>query len=285
MQMEGRVAYITGGARGQGATLARTFAREGADIVLLDACEQIPTVHYELPARAELDAVAEEIRGLGRRCVAAVADVRDQAQIDAVTERALAELGRIDVVCPNAGIQSTAPFWRMPEEQWHDVIDVNLSGVWRTAKSTAEALIESGGSLVLTASINGHEPLPDYCHYTAAKHGVLGLLKSFAFELGPHGVRVNAVSPGPVRTTMIDNAVDRDRTVGRAGATMDEMHDAIGHWTLLRDTGSLPAQAIADAVLWLTSPGAAHVHGSELVIDAGHSVLPGHNHAPVRTGR
>ena len=282
-KLDGKVAYITGGARGMGAELARTFAAEGADIVISDLCEQIDTVRYELGSRRELEAVADEVRALGRRCVALKADVRVQAELDAVTDRALDEFGKIDVVCANAGIHGVAKFWEMTDEQWDNMIGVNLSGVWKTAKSTAPSMIErQSGCFVVTASVSAREPLADYAHYTSAKHGVVGLARSLGVDLGPHNIRVNTVLPGPIDTYLNDNPVNRDWAAGFPGATTDDMHAAVRHWHNLRGRGALPAAAVVKAALYLASEDAEHVHGAELVVDAGHGLLAGFNHAPVQ---
>jgi SDR family mycofactocin-dependent oxidoreductase len=282
-RLDGKVAYITGGARGMGAEFARTFAAEGADIVISDICENIDTVRYDLGTKDELNAVADEIRAMGRRCVAEVADVRSQEQLDAVTAKALDEFGHIDIVCANAGIHSVAPFTTMSEKQWDDLVGTNLTGIWKTAKSTAPSMIErETGAFILTASVSAREPLPDYAHYTTAKHGVLGLAKSLGIELGPKNIRVNTILPGPTDTYLNDNPVNRDWAAGFKGATTEDMHAAIRHWHILKGRGALPVKAMADAALFLASDDAAHIHGAELAIDAGHSLLPGFNHAPVQ---
>lgn len=282
-RLQDKVAYITGGARGIGAEFARTFAREGADVVILDICSDIDTVLYPLGTKDDLAAVAAEVRGLGRRCVAEVADVRDQGQLDAVTAKALEEFGRIDVVCANAGIQGVGQFWTMPEQQWDDMIATNLTGVWKTAKSTAPSMIErQSGCFILTASISSREPLQDYCHYTAAKHGVLGLAKSLGIDLGPYNIRVNSILPGPLNTPLNDNPVNRDYTAGFQGATMEDFDAAVRGWNNLRGRGTMHPEAIAKAALYLASDDAEHVHGAELSVDAGHGLLPGFNHAPVQ---
>lgn len=282
-RLDGKVAYITGGARGQGAAFALTFAREGADIVISDICDQIDTVRYDLGTKDELEAVAQGVRALGRRCIADVADVRDQAQLDAVTEKALNEFGKIDIVCANAGIHGVAKFWTMTEDQWDNLIGVNLTGIWKTAKSTAPSMIErQAGCFIVTSSVSGREPLPEYCHYTSAKHGVIGLAKSLGIELGPYNIRVNTLLPGPIDTPLNDNPVNRDWAAGFPDATTEDMHASIRHWHNLRGRGALPVQAVANAALWLASDEAEHVHGVELPIDAGHLLLPGFNHAPVQ---
>jgi SDR family mycofactocin-dependent oxidoreductase len=282
-RLEGKVAFITGGARGQGAAMARKFAEEGADIVIVDMCAPVDTVHYEMSSEAELEAVAEDVRALGRGCVAKVADVRDQAALDEAVAEGLRQFGKIDVVCANAGIASFAPFWEMTDQMWDEMIGINLTGVWRTAKAVAPSMIErQSGSMILTSSVCGREPLADYCHYTAAKHGVLGLAKSFALELGPYNIRVNSLLPGPVDTILNDNPVTRDFLAGHEGANSEEMHAAIRHWTILRGRGALPLSATVNAALWLASDESEHVHALEMVVDAGHMILPGFNHAPVQ---
>lgn len=282
-RLDGKVAYITGGARGQGAAFARTFAREGADIVLSDICEDIATVRYSLGTKDELEAVARDVRRLGRRCMAEVADVRDQAQLDAVTAKGLDAFGKIDIVCANAGIHGVAKFTEMTEEQWDNMLAINLTGIWKTAKSTGPSMIQrQSGCFVITASVSAREPLPAYSHYTSAKHGVLGLAKSLAIELGPENIRVNTILPGPIDTPLNNNPTNRDWAAGFEGADENDMHAAIRHWHNLRGRGALPAQAVADAALWLASDEAAHVHGAEIAVDAGHLILPGFNHSPVQ---
>jgi SDR family mycofactocin-dependent oxidoreductase len=282
-RLDGKVAFITGGARGQGAAMARTFAAEGANIVIVDICAPVGSTSYDMGTKDELQGVAEDVRKLGRECVAEIADVRDQEALDSAVAQGIQNFGHIDIVCANAGIASFAPFWEMTDDMWNDMIDINLSGVWRTAKATAPSLIAQGcGSMILTSSICGREPLMDYAHYTAAKHGVLGLAKSFALELGRHNIRVNSLLPGPVNTYLNSNPGTRDILTGIEGATMEDMHAAIRHWTLLRGRGALPEQAIANAALWLASDEAEHVHALELVLDAGHMALPGFNHDPVQ---
>lgn len=282
-RLDNKVAYITGGARGQGAALAVTFAREGADIVISDICANIDTVRYNMSSRRELEAVAEAVRQQGRRCIAEVADVRDQAQLDAVTQKTLAEFGKIDIVCANAGIQGVMRFWEMTEQQWDDMIAINQTGVWKTAKSTAPSMIErQSGCFIITASVNGHEAMQDYCHYVSAKHGALGLAKCFALELGPYNIRVNSILPGPVDTYMTNNPLNRDWATGFKGADYEDMQASIRHWHLLKGRAALPVDAITNTALWLASDESAHVHGAEIVVDAGHMVLPGFNHSPAQ---
>lgn len=282
-RLEGRVAFITGGARGQGAAIARRFAQEGADIIISDICAQIDTIPYPMSSKDDLASVKEEIEQIGRRCVAEVADVRDQAQLDDVVRQGLAEFGRIDIAFANAGITgSIASLWDMTDDQWSDMVDVNLTGVWHTAKAVAPTMIaQKSGVIILTASVNGYEPLSDYCHYVATKHGVLGLAKAFALELGPHNIRVNSILPGPVNTPMLNNPMMNQFIAGFEGATGEDMLNASRNWNLLAGRQALPAEAIANAAFFLASDEADYIHGTELVVDSGHLVMPASNPNPV----
>lgn len=276
-RLQGKVAFITGAARGQGRAIAEKFAREGADIVASDACRDIDTIEYPLGTEAELAETQALVEGLDRRCISAVADVRDQAALEALAGRAFDELGGVDVVCPNAGIAGWGKIWELSERDWIDQIEVNLNGPWRTIKAVAPAMIErgAGGSLIFTSSTNGHEPGPNNAHYTASKHGVLGLMKAAAVELGPYGIRSNAVMPGPVMSAMIDNDISRERFTGTSPGTTEELAAATENWVVLRDTGALAPSVIADAMIWLASEEAESVTGTAIPIDAGHLVLAG----------
>jgi NAD(P)-dependent dehydrogenase (short-subunit alcohol dehydrogenase family) len=182
-----------------------TLAREGADIVMVDIDENIDSVPYDLATADQLEQTRAEVEALGVRVIAARADVRHQDQLDAVVTQAEEEFGGVDICIANAGIWSIAPFWEMHEQQWQDMVDINLSGVWRTAKAATASMIErGGGAIVLISSVNGIEPNADFAHYTSAKSGVIGLMMAIAFEGGPHNIRCNAICPGVVDTPMND---------------------------------------------------------------------------------
>jgi SDR family mycofactocin-dependent oxidoreductase len=275
------VAFITGGARGQGRAIARKFASEGADIVLADICADIATIGYSLGTQDDLRETQRSVEALDRRCLAEIADVRDQAALDGVVARAIETFGKIDIAIAQAGIADYKPFWLISDEEWQDQIDVNLTGAWHTLKAVAPHMIERGsGSIVLTSSVNGIEGGWNYSHYIAAKHGVLGLMKSAALELGSYDIRVNAVLPGPVDTKINDYPRGRDRIVGHEGATRAEYLNSVKYWHALKGRTALPATAIADGMVWLVSDEASNVTGIELIIDAGHNVLPGVNPRP-----
>jgi NAD(P)-dependent dehydrogenase (short-subunit alcohol dehydrogenase family) len=181
--LHGKVALVTGAARGLGQAICAALAGGGADIVATDL--------------SDLDDTSLGVERLGRRVVAREADVRDQGSLDAAVRDGVAELCRLDIVVANAGISNWSRFWEMPEDQWHTMLDVNLGGVWRTFKAAAPVLIDQarGGSVIAISSVAGLKALPAQAHYSAAKHGVVGLVGSAAIELGPYGVRVNSVHP------------------------------------------------------------------------------------------
>ncbi|HEX4305870.1 MAG TPA: mycofactocin-coupled SDR family oxidoreductase [Solirubrobacterales bacterium] len=276
-RLDGKVAFITGGARGQGRAIAAKFAQEGADIVVSDICADLSSIEYPLGREDDLAETVELVESYGRRCLSGIADVRDQAALDEVVARATAELGGIDIVCPNAGIAGWGLIWELSEQDWIEQIEVNLNGPWRTIKAVAPGMIERGrgGSLIFTSSTNGHEPGPNNSHYTASKHGVLGLMKAAAVELGPYGVRANAVMPGPVMSAMIDNDVSRERFTGTSPGTTAELAAATENWVILRDSGALAPSVIADAMIWLASDESGSVTGVSIPVDAGHLVLAG----------
>jgi SDR family mycofactocin-dependent oxidoreductase len=281
--LEGMVVFVTGAARGQGRAHAVASAREGADVVLLDLADQISTVAYPMATKEDLADTVRAVEGLGRRAISVVGDVRAQSDVDAAVAQGIEAFGRVDAVIANAGIVSVAPFWEITEQGWNDTVDTNLSGVWRTAKAVAPHMIEAGsGSIIVISSVNGLEAGDGTAAYAAAKHGLIGLMKTIAVELGPHGVRCNAICPGAIHTGMVDNVPVRDRIVGHEGATIDELIEGVRHYGVLRGSTMLSPDAIARAAVFLNSQMASDITGVALPVDAGHLLLPGFNHAPVR---
>ncbi|GEL21185.1 putative NAD-dependent oxidoreductase [Pseudonocardia sulfidoxydans NBRC 16205] len=281
--LEGKVAFITGGARGQGRAHAITCAREGADVVIVDVVSDVVDTTYGLATADDHAETAKLVREHGRRVVDVEADVRDQAALDAAVARAVDELGHIDIVIANAGIHAFAPFWELTEEQWDAMIGINLTGVWKTIKAATPHLIERGsGSIVVTASVNGLEATANFTHYVAAKHGVIGLAKNIALELAPHGIRCNSISPGATLTAMTDNQVFYDWFAGHEGGTRDDLIAGGHHYGAVKGTSFIDPQAMADTALYLNSDLAANVTGQNIAVDNGHLLLPGAN--PVGTG-
>lgn len=282
-RLDGKVAFITGGARGQGRAHALTLAREGADIVVVDIADEIQSVPYDLARSEDLEETVAQVEDLDRRALAIQADVRSRQQLDEAVSRGIGELGKIDILCANAGIWSRAPFWEISDEMWHDMIDVNLTGVWRSAKAVAPHMIERRqGAIAMTSSVNGLEPGPNYAHYVAAKHGVVGLVRNVALDLAPFGVRCNAVCPGAIDTPMNDWQGAYDMFAGHEGGTREDRSEGGRHFHALAGRSLLPPEALSNAILWLVSDEAEHVTGVALPVDAGHMILPSVNQAPTR---
>lgn len=280
--LDGQVVLITGGSRGQGRAHALTSAREGADIIVVDVTKNLPTVKYPMARAEDMAETVAAVEALGRRIIAVEADVRDQAQLDAAVARGIAEFGRIDALIANAGIWTMAPFHELTDEQWEEMIAVNLSGVWRSAKAVTPHMIERGsGSIVMISSVNGLEAGAYYAHYTAAKHGVVGLMKTVALELAPHGIRCNSVHPGAVRSGMTDHQAAYDMYAGGPGGNIEDLVQAGKHYGALKGTTFMPPETIANAVLFLNSELASTVTGVALPVDSGHLLMPGVNAAPV----
>ncbi|MET7769366.1 mycofactocin-coupled SDR family oxidoreductase [Nocardia sp. NPDC005366] len=265
-KLEGKVAFITGAARGQGRSHAIRLAREGADVIAVDICAQLETVQYPMGTVDELAQTVEEVEKLGRRIIARRADVRDVTQLRQVFEEGAAALGPVDIVLANAGIGAggaVAP----DEQEWDEVIGVNLTGVWNTGRVAIPSMVERGrgGSIVLTSSTGGligvGIPTAGFLGYTAAKHGVIGLMRSWANYLAPHNIRVNSVAPTAVRTPMA-----RD---GNLAAIM-ERNPALAHAL----SNAMPVDLVepldvSNAITWLVSDDARYVTGSVVPVDAG----------------
>jgi SDR family mycofactocin-dependent oxidoreductase len=281
--LDGKVALITGGARGQGRAHALTSAREGADVVLVDIADQLETVPYAMATADDLAETVRQVEALDRRALAVTADVRDQGQLDEAVSRGIAEFGKIDILIANAGIWTQGPFWELSEQSWDEMIGVNLTGVWKSAKAVAPHMIErQSGSIVITSSVNGLEPGMNYAHYVAAKHGVIGLMKNIALELAPHGVRCNSINPGAIKTPMTDHQGAWDMFAGHEGGTEADLIEGGYHFHALKGRTFLSPQVIADTALYLNSDLAAAVTGVTIPVDAGHMLLTGVNPAPVR---
>jgi (+)-trans-carveol dehydrogenase len=270
-RVAGKVAFITGAARGQGRSHAVRLAGEGADIIAVDICAQISSVPYEMATLADLAETVQEVEALDRRIVAAQADVRDYAALKAVLDDGVAQLGGLDIVSANAGIASFAPAADLDEATWRDMIDVNLTGVWHTANAAIPHLIAGGrgGSIVLTSSTAGLVALRNMAHYVAAKHGVVGLMRTLALELAPHSIRVNSVHPTGVNTPMVQNEpAMRVFLPGVENPTAEQYAEAMGALNALPIPWVEPRD-VSNAVLFLASDEARYITGATLPVDAG----------------
>jgi SDR family mycofactocin-dependent oxidoreductase len=264
-KLEGKVAFITGAARGQGRSHAIRLAQEGANIIAVDICAQIDTVPYPMATPEDLAETSLEVEALDRRIVAQQADVRDEAGLKAAFDAGVAELGPVDIVLANAGIAPMS--LRETHDDWQDVIDVNLTGVFNTVETAIPSMIErgQGGAIVLTSSTAGLNgiagPSRGGLGYTAAKHGVVGLMRSYANNLAPHSIRVNTVHPTGVNTPMVVNdamqeflAADPSLSNAMANALPVPMIEPVD---------------ISNAIVWLVSDDARYVTGVTLPVDAG----------------
>jgi SDR family mycofactocin-dependent oxidoreductase len=274
--VDGKVALVTGAGRGQGRSHALRLASEGADVIAIDIGPgRVETISYELASEEDLDATVKEIEGMGRRAVKAIADVRTLSDLERAVDTGLSELGKIDIVCANAGIGSWAVSWEMTEQQWKDMIDINLTGVFNAARAALPSMVErgEGGSLVLTSSTAGLRAYANTAHYTAAKHGVIGLMKVLAQEAGPHRIRVNAVCPTTVRTPLVINDSTFELFAPHLESpTEDDVREPFESLNILPGVAWIEPEDVSDAVVFLCSDAAKYITGVALPIDAGNIV-------------
>jgi SDR family mycofactocin-dependent oxidoreductase len=271
-RVEGKVAFITGAARGQGRSHAIRLAQEGADIIAVDLCDQVGSVPYPMSTPADLAETVKEVEALDRRIVATQADVRDFGVLKAALDDGVAQLGKVDIVSANAGIFSFGTLEELTDAQWQDMIDVNLTGVWHAAKAAIPHLrAAGGGSIVLTSSTAGLQALLNTGHYNSAKHGVVGLMRTLALELAPDMIRVNSVHPTAVDTDMIQNSATYElfaSDLPEAERTRENLAPRFQGLNVLPIPWVEPID-ISNAVLWLASDESRYVTGVTLPIDAG----------------
>jgi SDR family mycofactocin-dependent oxidoreductase len=273
-RLAGKVAFVTGAARGQGRSHAVALAKEGASIIALDICADIETVPYPGATEKDLTLTADLVTEAGAHILTCVADVRDPAAVEAVVTDGLAEFGRLDIVCANAGILSYGPAEEITPQQWNAVLAVNLTGVWHTARAAIPSMKKQnqGGSIILTSSLAGLRGYQNTAHYVASKHGVVGLMRTLAQELAPWMIRVNSVHPTNVRTPMIENAATYRLTRPDLDEpTIEDAESAFQTLNLLA-VPWVEASDVTSAVLWLATDESRFVTGVALPIDAGGSV-------------
>lgn len=266
-RLTGRVAFITGAARGQGRAHAIRLAEEGADVVISDICAPVPTNGIKPSTPEDLNETVALVEKTGRRVIVREADVRNLDALTSLADEAITELGRIDVVVANAGILNWAHAWEMTAEQWNELIAVNLTGVFHTIRATVPHMIKAGngGSVILTSSSAGLKGQPFTLAYTAAKHGVVGLMRGLANELGEYDIRVNSVHPAGVETEMM-NADGLFQMISEKATTLGPLFmNTLPHL-------SMKPEAIADAVAWLASDEARYVTGAQIPVDMGTSI-------------
>lgn len=267
-RLEGKVALVTGAARGQGRSHAVRLAELGADVIAIDICAQIDTVNYPMSTPEDLAETVKEVEALDRRIVATEADVRDGAAVGRAVADGVAQLGGVDIVLANAGIAILGARQDDPQQAFRDLVEVNLFGVWNTVQAAAPVMIEQGrgGAIVITSSTqgltgrggNGSAAMDGYC---ASKHGVVGLMRSWAHWLAPHNIRVNSVHPTGVATPMIQNEAIEQYFAENPG-----VGDALAN---LMPVPMVEPIDISHAIAWLVSDAARYVTGVTLPVDAG----------------
>ena len=270
-RVEGKVAFITGAARGQGRSHAVRLAQEGADIIAVDVCKPVETVPYPTATPDYLAETVRQVEALDRRIVAAEVDVRDLAGLTEVVDDGVAELGRLDIVLANAGISTPASTLEMDEETWQTMIDVNLTGVWKTIRASVPHVVAGGrgGSVVITSSLAALYANPNTAHYSAAKAGLVMLAKIMAKELAPQNIRVNTIHPTTVATDMILNEptyrLFRPDLEHPSRADFEEAALTLNKLPV----PAIEAVDISNAVLYLVSDDGRYVTGTTHVVDAG----------------
>jgi SDR family mycofactocin-dependent oxidoreductase len=270
-RVQGKVAFITGAARSQGRSHAIRLAQEGADIIAVDLAGPVPSVHaYPGATEEDLAETVKQVEALDRRIIATKADVRDTAALRAAVDDGVAQLGKLDIVVANAGIFQTSPALELDDEDWQETIDINLSGVWKTAKVALPHLVaNNGGSIVMTSSLAGLKALGNSIHYNTAKHGVVGIMRSLANEFAQYNIRVNSVHPTAVNTIMIQNEsvwglfdpANPHPTQESAKPVFQSLNALPVPWVEPVD--------ISNAVLFLASDEARYITGVTLPVDAG----------------
>ncbi len=272
-RVEGKVAFITGAARGQGRAHAVRLAQEGADIIAVDICKKIDTVDLIAASTPEdLAETADLVKGHNRRIYTAEVDVRDYDALKAALDAGVEQLGKLDIIVANAGIGNGGQTLdKTSEADWTAMIDINLSGVWKTVKAGVPHILAggNGGSIILTSSVGGLKAYPHCGHYVAAKHGVVGLMRTFAVELGAQNIRVNSVHPTNVNTPLFMN--DGTMRLFRPDLENPGPDDMkiVGQLMHTLPIGWVEPEDIANAVLFLASDEARYVTGVTLPIDGG----------------
>lgn len=265
---DGKVAFVTGAAHGQGRSHAVKYAENGADVVAMDIGENMETVPYDLGTVDELEKTVEMVENEGQSGLAVQGDVSVEADVERAVSKALDEFGHIDFLANNAGILTLSELTVMDEEMWDEMIDVTVKGVWLCSKHVGQHFIErgDGGKIVSTSSLMGLTAYPVIGHYTAAKHGVMGLTKSLALELAEHDVNVNAVNPTFVGTPMVQGTVE-----AYGEEALEELTEPGGETNMFEPGEPIDPVDISEAYLWLSSDAARYVTGIGLPVAAGYT--------------
>jgi SDR family mycofactocin-dependent oxidoreductase len=273
--LEGRVALITGAARGQGRAHAVRLANEGADIIAIDICAPAsPSITYPPATPEDLDETVRGVEAAGRKILARKLDTRDLDGLRQVVADGVEQFGRLDVLVANAGILSWGRLWELTEEQWDAVIEVNLSGTWRTIRAAVPAMIDAGngGSIIIVSSSAGLKATPGNGHYSASKHGLVALTNALALEVGEFGIRVNSIHPYSIDTPMIE----REAMMAVFKKHPSFLHSFAPMPLHPRDHGGkrhrsefMTPEEVSDVVAWLAGDGSATLSGMQIAVDRG----------------
>lgn len=273
--LDGRVAFVTGAARGQGRAHAVRLASEGADVVAIDVCGPISdTITYPAATSEDLAETVRQVEATGRKVLAREVDIRDLAAQQQVVADAVEQFGRLDVVVANAGVLSWGRMFEMSEEQWDSVIDVNLNGTWRTIRATVPAMIEAGngGSVIVVSSSAGLKATPGNSHYAASKHGLVAITNSLALEVGEFGIRVNSIHPYSIDTPMVEPEAMME-IFGKYPTYIHSFspmpYHPVNHQGKKGLQEFMTAEEVSDVVAWLAGEGSRTISGSQIAVDRG----------------
>lgn len=273
--LEGRVAFVTGAARGQGRAHAIRLAREGADVIVSDICAPASeTVPYVAATPEDLRETVRLVEEQGRNVLARRVDVRDDAALRQLVADGVERFGRLDILVANAGVLSWGRLWELTDEQWNTVIDVNLSGTWRTIRAVVPAMIDAGngGSIIVVSSSAGIKATPGNGHYAASKFGLTALTNTLALEVGEYGIRVNSIHPYSVGTPMIEN----DAMMGILTKHPSFLHSfaPMPYQPVGKEEGAprmhfMSVEEVAEVVVWLAGDSSGVLSGSQINVDRG----------------
>ncbi|MFN8032136.1 MAG: mycofactocin-coupled SDR family oxidoreductase [Mycobacterium sp.] len=273
--LEGRVAFVTGAARGQGRAHAVRLAREGADVIISDICATVSdTIPYPGTTAEDLAETVRLVEAEGRKVLSRQVDIRDDAALRQLVADGVEQFGRMDILVANAGVLSWGRLWELTDEQWNTVIDVNLTGTWRTLRAVLPAMIEAGngGSVIVVSSSAGVKATPGNSHYAASKHGLTALTNSLALEAGEYGIRVNSIHPYSVATPMTEN----DAMMKVFGAHPGYLHAfapmpylPVGQGATGKRSDFMSVDEVADVVVWLAGDASSTISGSQIRVDRG----------------
>ena len=269
------MAFITGAARGQGRAHAVRLANEGADIIAIDICGPVSdSITYPLASPEELDETVRAVEAVGRKILARQVDVRDSAALHQVVADGVEQFARLDILVANAGVLSWARLFEMTEEQWTTVIDVNLTGTWRTIRAVVPAMIEAGngGSIIIVSSSAGLKATPGNGHYAASKHGLVALTNSLALEVGEFGIRVNSIHPYSIDTPMVERDVMMEvfaKYPSYIHSFAPMPYHPMDHGGKRHRNEFMAPEEVSDVVAWLAGDGSKSLSGAQIPVDRG----------------